>query len=860
MIKSPQWQSLTALIAALSVILANGILGKSIAPALAESKFKDVQNHWAQACIENLAEKKIISGYYEDGTFRPDRPVSRAEFAAIISNAFPNFKTVRNAIAFADIPTDYWAHKSIIKAYQTGFISGYSGNIFNPTLNIPRWQVLVSLSAGLKYAPTQPSADTLKATFADAADIPDLAKNAIAAATEKQLVVNYPNVKELKPKQEASRAEVAGFLCQAFSKSGQNALIPSQYIAQIPADITPIKIQASAQGKVRAEFAYKPQGEDSKDWRIKIIRDGKSILDDTVLIPIVFDQRNGTKPREEISEGRFLSLQVKDLDGDGEPEILLDLSLGKNSVPRDHYSFIYRYETNLKKYILIKHLWGNISYELEDLDGDSLPEFKTEDPRFADVFSRAADAKLPLKILQYRQGKMLDVTKNYPVQVYTNASELWVESRKRQRNNQEVKGVLAAYMASKYLLGQEAEGWQLLDQVYQGSDRTLFFAQLRQFLANNGYATGQNTADKPQDKPDTKPQDKPDTKPQDKPDTKPQDKPDTKPQDKPDTKPQDKPDTKPQDKPDTKPQDKPNNGNTTEITTKLLRALPASKNPFFSVAISPDGQILAASSKQEIKLWNLKTGELLRTLSGHEGNIWSVAISPDGKNLISGSGDGSVILWDIATGKIRRTFSHIGAWVNAVGFTSDGQTMISCSHNKGINLWDITTGELLYSLDGFNPMAIASSGRIFASSGGPSDIKIWDIVTGKLVNNLAVPAVAGGGIKTMAISRDGLTLAYGMSGNSRIEVWDLRQRQRLYTLEGHLAGVNAIAISPNGQTLASSSGDRTLKLWNLKTGKLIQSMGGLGAIAFSRDGQILVSVSQDNSLQIWQLSAAPTGR
>ena len=237
-----------------------------------------------------------------------------------------------------------------------------------------------------------------------------------------------------------------------------------------------------------------------------------------------------------------------------------------------------------------------------------------------------------------------------------------------------------------------------------------------------------------------------------------------------------------------------------------------------------------------------------------------MAISPDGKNLISGSGDGSLILWDIASGKIRRTFSHVGGWVNAVGFTSDGQTIISCSHNKGINLWDITTGELLYSLDGFNPIAIAASGRIFGSSGGPSEIKIWDVVTGKLVNNLAVPPVAGGGIKTMAISRDGLTLAYGMSGNSRIEIWDLRRRQRLYTLEGHLAGVNAIAISPDGETLASSSGDRTLKLWSLKTGKLIQSMGGLGAIVFSNDGQMLVNVSQDNSLQIWQLSATKTAR
>ncbi|MDF0551889.1 S-layer homology domain-containing protein [Kamptonema sp. UHCC 0994] len=842
MIKSHKSPTVTAL--ALGMILANGLLLNSrIAPAFAQARFKDVQNHWAQACIEDLAEKKIISGYYEDGTFRPNRPVSRAEFAAIVRRAFPNAKPVRDAMIFVDLPTDYWAYKSIMEAYQTGFISSYNGSIFNPTLNIPRWQVVVSLSSGLRYSPTQPVADILKATFDDAADIPDLAKNAIAAAAEKQLVVNYPNVRQLKPNQDVSRAEVAAFLCQAVSKSGQSALVPSQYIAQVPADIQPTKTEISEFGKVRAEFSYQQQGEDGKNLRIKISREGQILLDEPVLVPTRSLAGNiDQKATEEISKGLLLSLRVRDLDGDGEPEVLIDLVSAKSSGDsiRNNYSYIYRYETIPKKYTLTQHSWGNVNYELEDLDRDNILEFKSQDGRFREVFANYTDSRLPLQIWQYRQGKMLDVTKQYPVQVYTNASELWVESSTRQSNNQDIKGVLAAYLASKYVLGQEAEGWQLVEKIYQGSDRAQFFGQLRQFLASNGYASGQNTADnKPQDRPDTKLQAQPETKPQDKPDTKPQDKPDTKPQDKPDTKPQDKPDTK---------------DNETDIAPKLVRILPGSKNPIFSVAISPDGKTLAASGKQEIKLWNLETGEILNTLSGHEGNVWSVAISPDGQTLMSGSGDGSAILWDISTGEIRRNLSHTGGWINAVGFSSDNKTAISCSHNKGINLWDVTTGKLLYSLDGFNPMAIASQGRVFASSGGPSEIKLWDVVTGALRSTLAVPAVAGGGIKAIAISRDGWTLAHAMSGNSRIQVWDLRKRQALYTLDGHSAGIEAIAISPDGQTLASSSSDRTLKLWNLRTGKLMHSMEGMGAIAFSRDGQILVSVGKDNSIQIWQMS------
>ncbi|MEO6862566.1 MAG: S-layer homology domain-containing protein, partial [Microcoleus sp.] len=70
-----------------------------------------------------------------------------------------------------------------------------------------------------------------------------------------------------------------------------------------------------------------------------------------------------------------------------------------------------------------------------------------------------------------------------------NSAELWLESRKRSSEDAEVKGVLAAFMASKYVAGQEAEGWQLLDKVYQGRDRTQFLGKLREFLVNTGYAS-----------------------------------------------------------------------------------------------------------------------------------------------------------------------------------------------------------------------------------------------------------------------------------------------------------------------------------------------------------------------------------
>lgn len=198
-------------------------------PSLAQASFSDVQGNWAQSCIGELTQRGIISGY-PDGSFRPNNPVTRAEYAAMVGKAFPNANKVRSANRFVDVPSSYWAYNAVSYASQTGFLSGYPGNVFQPGQNIPRAQVLVSLASGLNYAPAQPVASTL-GLYADASAIPGYAQTGIAAATEKQLVVNYPDVRYLNPNQLASRAEVSAFLCQALTGTGTIAsVVPNQYV------------------------------------------------------------------------------------------------------------------------------------------------------------------------------------------------------------------------------------------------------------------------------------------------------------------------------------------------------------------------------------------------------------------------------------------------------------------------------------------------------------------------------------------------------------------------------------------------------------------------------------------------------
>nr|WP_290221554.1 DUF1565 domain-containing protein [Trichocoleus desertorum] len=190
------------------------------------SQFPDVQGHWAQAFIGALASQNIISGF-PDGTYRPSAPVTRAQFAAIINKAF-NPTAQRSAMNFVDVGQSFWGYQAIQTAYRGGFLAGYPGGVFLPDQQIPRVQVLVSLANGLGYSATNTTA--LTRYYADAAQIPNYAIAPVTAATQRNIVINYPTLNQLNPNREATRAEVAAFVYQALVNSGRVEPITSPYV------------------------------------------------------------------------------------------------------------------------------------------------------------------------------------------------------------------------------------------------------------------------------------------------------------------------------------------------------------------------------------------------------------------------------------------------------------------------------------------------------------------------------------------------------------------------------------------------------------------------------------------------------
>ena len=200
------------------------------APIAAATSFPDVPpDYWARPFVEGLAKRGIAVGS-PDGTFRPEEVVTRAEYAVLVQKAF-NQQETQGAIAFTDVPSEFWATPSINAAVKQGFLKGYPDGGFQPNKEISRLQVLLSLVNGLGLPrPDQP--EDVVTLFQDRDQIPGWAVPAAGTAAESNIVVNYPALDRLNPNQSTTRAEVAALIYQALVASGKAESISSDYVVK----------------------------------------------------------------------------------------------------------------------------------------------------------------------------------------------------------------------------------------------------------------------------------------------------------------------------------------------------------------------------------------------------------------------------------------------------------------------------------------------------------------------------------------------------------------------------------------------------------------------------------------------------
>jgi S-layer homology domain len=198
------------------------------ASALPPLDISDVpQTHWAYPFISGLYEAGFLPDFPE-GKFEPDKPMTRAELAALLNTSLFKDASAPPPQSFIDLPANYWAKGAIDQVVGAGYMRGFPEGDFRPDQLVPREQVLVTLTSGTGLAPSSFD-DEVLSRFTDSSGIADWARSKVAAATAAGLVVNYPEQSQLRPTAPATRAEVVAIMYQALAAQGVVTPVASPY-------------------------------------------------------------------------------------------------------------------------------------------------------------------------------------------------------------------------------------------------------------------------------------------------------------------------------------------------------------------------------------------------------------------------------------------------------------------------------------------------------------------------------------------------------------------------------------------------------------------------------------------------------
>ena len=246
---------------------------------------------------------------------------------------------------------------------------------------------------------------------------------------------------------------------------------------------------SASHGNVRASVTYVGDFLLARNVRVTVVRAGTTILDRAKVLEARSAEPTTSAPT---------LISAADLNGDGEPEVLLDLYSG--GAHCCSFTRIYQFDPAFGDYTWTEHGWGNYPYDLADLDGDGVPEFSSADDRFAYAFAAYAYSIPPIQIWQYRAGAMNDVTRTYRKSIRRDANTWWKLYKKERRKSLarriDLRGILAGWAADKYQLGHRATVLKTLRAARKRGELRgpspwpkgrKFIRELRVFLNSTGY-------------------------------------------------------------------------------------------------------------------------------------------------------------------------------------------------------------------------------------------------------------------------------------------------------------------------------------------------------------------------------------
>ncbi|MCB0185176.1 MAG: WD40 repeat domain-containing protein, partial [Caldilineaceae bacterium] len=317
-------------------------------------------------------------------------------------------------------------------------------------------------------------------------------------------------------------------------------------------------------------------------------------------------------------------------------------------------------------------------------------------------------------------------------------------------------------------------------------------------------------------------------------------------------------------------------------TFSLVDTLDGHQSTVLSLDFSLDGQLLASAEQGGATIvWRRSASgswQPCLTLNSMGGDVARVAFSPDSRLLAVSPGNHPIHVWELSSqreeyaAKLRFCLGeHSERRIAPIAFSPDGQMLASGDHEL-IHLWDVRCGTRVQTLRGHThrvqSLAYGPTGELLASGGTDGAVRLWHVVTSEPVATLDDHRVR---ILDLAFSPDGHTLATADLKNIRL--WQFTEQEHSHTsalapttpqrkaravhlqhvLTDHAHFVTALAFTPNGQTLVSSSLDETIRVWDAATGHQMREVLGRQRSLYTVDvnGEMVVTGDINGTIQRW---------
>lgn len=252
------------------------------------------------------------------------------------------------------------------------------------------------------------------------------------------------------------------------------------------------------------------------------------------------------------------------------------------------------------------------------------------------------------------------------------------------------------------------------------------------------------------------------------------------------------------------------------LTAELSKTLSGHAAQILGLDFCDTNTLVSISLDQTVKIWDIESGKLLDSADLALGKQVRFAIAPGHDSLAADSSFGKARLWNYRTGEVLKTFEPNDSWVSALAFTPDGKSLVIGTDKGVVRVMDTATWTVTRTIDLDSP------------------------------------------VHSLAASADRIVVGYG---DGTVAMLNFGEQSSVPELRKQSGVIDGLAFSPKGEQFASASADRTVKVWDTASLKLLCSQeghpGGVLSVAFSSNGQKMASVDAGGNVNYWTVPLPP---